>query len=184
MRRSLLGFIGSWMGAQIALLSFKRQRAFDKQLDWYERAAGAIHSMRDKIQIAYTFEKEKTEPDTLKGLWQSVQGAHVDLDRLALESALYADDKTITLMTAIAEKVQQVANKTEAFDPPRIKSDKNKLLEEIFNLSTYLQDESKPLLQQGRIHLEIDRQPFWHRLVGARSAGAMSARTSAPTTNH
>jgi hypothetical protein len=39
----LMGFIGSWLGAQIALLSFKRQRAFDKQLDWYDRATRALH---------------------------------------------------------------------------------------------------------------------------------------------
>jgi hypothetical protein len=50
----MLGFLGSWMGAHIALLNFKRQRAFDKQLDWYERAVSAIHSMAEKIQIAYT----------------------------------------------------------------------------------------------------------------------------------
>src|SRR5882762_935006 len=31
----VLGFVGSWIGAQVALTNFKKQRAFDKQLEWY-----------------------------------------------------------------------------------------------------------------------------------------------------
>jgi hypothetical protein len=56
------GFLGSWVGAQLALLSFKRQRAFDKQLDWYERADKSLQELIEKIEIALTFQDEKGTP--------------------------------------------------------------------------------------------------------------------------
>jgi hypothetical protein len=33
----IAAFLGSWFGAAVALAQFKEERAFERQLDWYER---------------------------------------------------------------------------------------------------------------------------------------------------
>jgi hypothetical protein len=68
--------IGSWVGAHLALSGFKQQRAFDKQLEWYEQANKSLQEMIEKIDIALTFQREKGTPEAnLKGNWSAVQGA-------------------------------------------------------------------------------------------------------------
>jgi hypothetical protein len=57
----ILGFVGSLIGANFALRNFKRQRTFDKQLDWYERAARAVYTLAERIEIACTFQDEYDE---------------------------------------------------------------------------------------------------------------------------
>jgi len=47
-------FLGSAIGAIAALSRFKRERAFDRQLDWYERMIRALHDMALRIDIAVT----------------------------------------------------------------------------------------------------------------------------------
>jgi hypothetical protein len=89
----LLGFVGSWIGAQVALINFKRQRAFDKQLDWYERAVIAIHAVAEKIQIASTSERNNEPAEKRNEQWRDVQMAHRVIDRVGLEAPLYATDK-------------------------------------------------------------------------------------------
>lgn len=120
----LLGFIGSWVGAQIGLINFKRQRAFDKQLDWYERAFGAIHSMAEKIQIACTSEQNNEPLEKLDEQWRDVQLAHRVVDRVGLEAPLYGTDRAVAQMKKIVRTVQEVADKTEAFDPPKFPNPK------------------------------------------------------------
>jgi hypothetical protein len=160
----LFGFVGSWMGAHIALFNFKKQRAFDKQLDWYERAVSAIHSMAEKIQIASTFEDDRVPPppELLEKLWRDVQSAHLALDKVSRESYLYASARAKDQMVKVAKKVQEIANKSEAFDPSKTKKGSRKdLVQEIYDLSTFLERESRALLREGRLHLGID-QRFWH----------------------
>jgi hypothetical protein len=119
------GFLGSWVGAQLALLSFKRQRAFDKQLDWYERADKSLQELIEKIEIALTFQDEKGTPAAdLRGNWSAVQGAHLQIDRIASQAALFASPGATKQISSAATLVQTVANKTEAFDPPYIKEAK------------------------------------------------------------
>jgi hypothetical protein len=90
----VFGFLGSWLGANLALQSFKRQRAFDKQLDWYERAARAIFLLAEKIQIADTFQSDPdTQAGELKRLWEDVQGAHLKLSWVSYDSRLFASRK-------------------------------------------------------------------------------------------
>jgi hypothetical protein len=161
----LLGFFGSWIGAHVALLNFKRQRAFDKQLDWYERAAGAIHSLADYIQVALTSEENKEPAKKLEADWKNVQSAHRVLDKIFVESRLYASESAIRDITKITRKVQKVANQTEAFDPTTFKpGTRGELLGEIDRLSNFLEDASPSLVEEGRIHLGIDRVSFLHRL--------------------
>lgn len=39
---ALTGLLGAWVGASVALRKFKRQRGFDRRLDWYERTIRAM----------------------------------------------------------------------------------------------------------------------------------------------
>jgi len=156
---ALFGFVGSWLGAQVALLSFKRQRAFDKQLDWYERAARAIYSLAEKIQIAGTSEDNAATPSALEKQWRDVQHAHLVVDRISQEAKLYASNTAVVQIDQIAKKVQKLADETEAFDPPLIKASLRKeMIEKIYQLSLYLEKAAPPLLSEGRLHLGIDRR--------------------------
>ena len=161
----LLGFLGSWIGAQIALQSFKRQRAFDKQLDWYERAASAIHSLADYIQVAWTSEENKATAKKLAADWKNVASAHRVLDKIFAESRLYASETAVREITTITRRVQEIANKTAVFDPKTFEPDtRDELLGEIDELSNFLEDSLPSLVEEGRIHLGIDRVSFWDRL--------------------
>jgi hypothetical protein len=171
----LLGFIGSWVGAQIGLANFKRQRTFDKQLEWYERAFGAIHSMAEKIQIACTSEANKEPPEKLNEQWRDVQLAHRAVDRVSLEAPLYGTYRAVAQMKKIARTVQEVADKTEAFDPTKFPKStggqegeeelpsSQELMDEIEWLGEHLEKSSPALIGEGRKHLGINRRPFWNR---------------------
>ena len=154
---ALMGFIGSWLGAQMALSNFKRQRAFEKQLDWYERAARALHGLAEKIDIAVTFQAESTTPKkVLQGVWSDVQRAHLELDRAAQDAALYASDVALELLSHINKVVQEVANQTEAFDPPKIdKVNQERSMSAIYALPKRLEKAREPLLVEARRHLGL-----------------------------
>jgi TPR repeat protein len=152
----LMGFIGSWLGAQIALSNFKRQRAFEKQLDWYERAARALNDLAEKIDIAATFQDQPQTPqEDLHGHWSAVQQAHLELSRAAQDAALYASDAALKHLSGINKMVQEVADKTDAFDPPNIVVDKEKSMSAIYNLPAKLEKGREPLLLEARRHLGL-----------------------------
>ena len=152
----LMGFFGSWLGAQIALSNFKRQRAFEKQVEWYERAARALTDLAEKIDIAATFQEDPTtKKEHLQGTWQQVQGAQLELGRAAQFAPLYASDAALKHVSRIEKMVQEVANETEAFDPPKIKVDKPKKMSTIYDLPEKLEKAREPLLLEGRRHLGL-----------------------------
>jgi hypothetical protein len=45
--------LGAWLGADIALSRFKRERAFDRRIDWYERV---IRTLNQTTQTLYDVE--------------------------------------------------------------------------------------------------------------------------------
>jgi hypothetical protein len=160
---AVAGFIGSWVGAQLALSSFKQQRAFDKQLDWYERADKSLQEMIEKIEIALTFQEEQGIPAAdLKGNWIAVQGAHLRIDRIASQAPLFASPVATKQISSAAALVQMVADKTEAFDPPSIKEGKKRVeaLELIDTLPDKLRKMQKPLTIEARRHLGFDTGGF------------------------
>jgi hypothetical protein len=154
----LLGFVGSWIGAQIAMSSFKRQRAFDKQLDWYERAAHSLRDLAQKIEIAVTFQEEQgTSPEHLGRVWRDVQNAHLELDRLAHEAGFYGSTAAMSLITGISEAVQEVADQTAAFDVGELRGKKKQdALALITGLPERLIETHGPLVAEGRRQLRLD----------------------------
>ena len=53
----IAAFLGSWAGALAALLRFKRERAFDRQLGWYERMIRSLYHMGKSAGSAYRIGK-------------------------------------------------------------------------------------------------------------------------------
>jgi hypothetical protein len=167
------GFIGSWVGARLALSSFKQQRAFDKQLDWYERADESLQEVIEKIEVALTFQEQKGTPAAhLKGNWGAVQSAHLRIDRIASQAALFASPDASEQISSAAMLVQEVADKTEAFDPLDIKEGKKRdeALELIGSLPDQLREMQKQLIIEARRHLGFDTGGFLvDSLVEARN---------------
>jgi TIR domain len=144
-------------GTLNALSQFKKQRAFDRQLTWYETTIRALQEMAQKIDVAITFQDEPgTTPDLLGGVWRDVQNAHLALERIAIEAPLYASDEGLKVIKTILAQVQAVANATEAFDPPKCKPSSLKgALKRIEDLSEKLTRAIKPLAQQVRALLDV-----------------------------
>lgn len=165
----LLGFVGSWIGARIALSGFRRQRAFDKRLDWYERAAKSLRHLAQRIEIAMTFQREEdVDPEFLEKLWRQIQSAHLDLDEIVHEAGFYGSAAAIALMNKIGHTVQGVADSTEAFDPDAIGEElRDAALEKVDGLVARLRKAHAPLVAEGRRHLGLDEVSWMGRLVRA-----------------
>jgi hypothetical protein len=165
---AVAGFVGSWIGAQLALSSFKQERAFDKRLDWYERADKAVHDLTQAIEVASTFQEEvDTPPDQLNRAWISVQRAHLQLGLVAEQGPLFGSQVAADRVARIDKLVQGVANESEAFDPPKIKArEKQMALEKIYELPEKLRQERKPLTAEARRHLGLDRSNLFQKIFG------------------
>jgi hypothetical protein len=147
--------LGSWVGAQVALSRFKKERAFDRQLDWYERMIRALHHMALRIDIAVTF---KDDPTTTRNLltevWEKVQTAHIDLEKFASEAPLFGSQEATKRTAQISDEVQKVADKTEAFDPVNHRLTEQQM-DGIVRLTGKLRHATKPLADEARRHLGI-----------------------------
>src|SRR5436190_23949019 len=98
-------FLGSAIGAIAALSRFKRERAFDRQLDWYERMIRALHHMALRIDVAVTFRDDpKTSPEDLNEAWDKVQRAHIELETFASEAPLYGSRDATNRARSISEE--------------------------------------------------------------------------------
>ncbi len=150
----IAAFLGSWFGSLASSAQFRRERAFDRQVNWYERVIRALHDMAQKIEIAITFQAEGG--GDLPALWSAVQQAHLVIDTLAQEAPLYGSSTAARAAEKIAGVVQDVADKTEAFEPQVIPdAAKNEALERIGELPERLRKAARPLAKEARRHLGI-----------------------------
>ena len=143
----IAAFAGSLLGAVTALSRFKRERAFDRRLNWYEQAIEALHDMAQKIEIARTFQEESgTDDALLDQVWRDVQAAQLALENIGHKAALYGSNQAMKITKKILREVQEAANETEAFAFRAIKEQEQaaKLLL-IDGLSTKLAKAAMPL---------------------------------------
>jgi hypothetical protein len=162
----VLGFVGSWLGAQVALSNFKQQRAFDKKLDWYDRAGRSLLNLAQDIEVAATFQAEKgTDPEDLEDAWSDVQQGHIELESLAYEAGFYGSSVAVDLMDKIRKVVEKAAEGSEAFDPKVLPvRRKQDALNEIIDLSAKLRKVHARLVLEGRSHLGIDGSNWFGKL--------------------
>lgn len=147
------GFVGAIAGAFVARWQARRQKGFERQLDWYEHQIAAMHDMAQAIEIACTFQRETADLPLLQKLWRDVQGRHLALDTLMNQAPLYASDAACKAVTKLEEVLDEAANETEAFD--LAKTANEKLLELMDGLATSLRKRSRPLAKEARAHLGI-----------------------------
>jgi len=152
----IAAFGGSVLGSVVALSRFKRERAFDRQLDWYERALRAAHEFTLRLEIAMTFTREsKSDASLLARVWQEVQAAHLEIDRCATQADLYGSKNAIQLARKLATVVQDAANETDAFDVPGRDAEGERRLELLDTVPERLRRTAKPLAEAGRRHLGL-----------------------------
>ena len=151
----IAAFLGSWLGALTALSRFKKERAFEKQLGWYEEMIKSLHYLAERIEIASTFqEDEKSTSELRTEQWEKVQIAHVRLEASTNEAALYGSAEAAKNCAKISEVVQEVAEETQAFDLPNYPELVQKL-SLIDELPSKLRRAAKPLAKEARRHLGI-----------------------------
>jgi hypothetical protein len=152
----IAAFVGSWGGAQMALRRFKKERAFEKRMAWYEQTIRALHYLAERIEIASTYqdEKDKHPPERLAEVWQEVQGAHIDMEAVINEGILYGSEEAIKNCARIVKAVQDIADVSEAFDLAKHPEvvDKLPLIDQ---LPAKLRRAARPLAREARQHLGV-----------------------------
>jgi hypothetical protein len=153
----IAAFLGSALGAWTALQRFRKERSFDRRLDWHERAVRAVFTLAQRIEIASTFQDEKNVgQEFLEKMWRKVQDAHLAIDDVANEAGLYGSDKAVNVITSVATLVQELADETEGLDPLAIPpSRRRKALEKIDALPDRLRQEISPVVKETRALLGI-----------------------------
>lgn len=146
-------FLGSWAGAATALSRFRRERAFDRQLDWYERMVRSLYSLGEAIEVAMTFEKEGRR---INHFWVEAQKKHLELDRFAREALLYGSRTAITAAEKARNLTQDAANATAAFDPDAIPQDQHvQAFTLLRQLPAQLYEAAQPIIKEARHHLRL-----------------------------
>lgn len=170
----ILAFVGLWINKRLELFKSEQTRlnkleeqtqalkhelqkqrdtrAFDKQLDWYERVIRALHDMAQKIEIASTAQEEGDDEEYLDEYWEDVQKAHLELSTLTDEAELYGSKKAVETTKNILNQVDEIADKTDVFDANFTKQN----LELIDSLPNKLRKAAKPLAIEARKHLGLD----------------------------
>ena len=108
----LTGLLAGYFGVVLALKHLREQRAFDKQLEWYERtirALGNLSRLTIEMEIA-----AKHRPLDIEA-WEK---GRVDLQQCLDEAALYADQESYWELFKTVAKWDQLK---EQADTKRIK---------------------------------------------------------------
>ena len=88
---SAVGSLGAAaFGYRYALARFRRERRFDRQLEWYERATKAFIDAANRISWAIASEEIGLPPDEQRKCWVAAHESLLALQGLEPEAALYA----------------------------------------------------------------------------------------------
>jgi hypothetical protein len=91
----LTGGITGYLAALYAMRQFKAQRAFDRQLEWYERTARTLGELaRLHLRLASTRASQTPDPDLMIKTSQEARKELVNLQQCISESLLYAEQSS------------------------------------------------------------------------------------------
>ena len=96
--------IGTWIGARIALDRFRKERAFDRRMDWHDRA---LRSARRVFQAAADAEHAIRQGNDDTPFAEERAAATRELGAVLNEGRMYASDTEFKLVTLIATHLAQ-----------------------------------------------------------------------------
>lgn len=106
----ITGLVVGYLGVLLALKQFKAQRAFDRQLEWYERTIRALarfSSLSRQIALARQLQSSKL----LSEAWQQMERGVADLEQCVNEAVLYADQRSYEQLSRMGEKYEELKNR-------------------------------------------------------------------------
>lgn len=96
------GLVSGYFGVLLALKQFKEQRAFDRQLEWYERTSRALGAASRLLRGLSTRSRyEPLDPNEL----DKVMG---DLEQCINESTLYAEQTSYDLLQRMGVEYETI----------------------------------------------------------------------------
>jgi len=98
----LTGGITGYFTALYAMRQFKAQRAFDRQLEWYERTARALATLR-LLQID-AYDAKDSERDVQEKASDELKKGFFDLQQCTNEAVLYAEQSSYEQLHGMGNK--------------------------------------------------------------------------------
>jgi len=127
------GVIASIITAYLALRTFRAQRAFDRQLEWYERTVRAIAALEHIHAEEYIAKMYDMPDQPMKE--EELQKGHLNMQHCVDEAVLYAKESSYELLREMSAKYY----KTKSSAP------KEELVEVSKLLNASLLELSKPV---------------------------------------
>jgi hypothetical protein len=106
------GLVSGYLGVLLALKQFKEQRAFDRQLEWYERtirALGRFSTLNREMALAPMF----GNPDQTFKAWQELQKGLADLEQCINEAVLYAEQQSYEQLKTMGAQYEEIKGKAD-----------------------------------------------------------------------
>ena len=153
---SALGaFAAAAVGYRFALAKFRRERIFDKQLAWYEKATSTLIEAANKLNWALAGELAGIPEADRRRAWADAQNALVSLRGLETEAEMYASvssyealSEAVTDVTYLARSIWQLSDRPPGVDMPT----PQRLYEVVFKM---LYHAASRLAADVRGHLEL-----------------------------
>ena len=106
----IAGVITGYLGVLLALKQFREQRAFDRQLEWYERtirALGRISTLNREMNLI----AKLPAPDEWWKAWQELQKGLADMEQCINEAVLYAEQQSYEQLKTMGAKYDEIRKK-------------------------------------------------------------------------
>lgn len=145
------------IGYSFAVAKFRRERAFDRRLEWYERMLRTLVNFSLELEVAATI-AEQAAARAAGGAadWHPVQMAHLEFIRVSAEVYLYGTDGAVALIRRGEAAVQRVADETDAFDSAA------EYLGTVWALARLLKRVGHLIATDARAHLALGSQARVH----------------------
>ncbi len=146
---ALSALLGAWVGARVALDQFKKERAFDTQLEWYRDAVRLLFNARRELS-ALIYESEIGQDPTAEAL-----------DRMVAAPAKAAEQADTGHLFASVAAIEALRGAAAAFDrrrDPRQMTTEENLAALRLIVSAYT-DSAEKVAAEGRRHLRLESLP-------------------------
>lgn len=100
----LFALSGAWFGATLALNRFRRERAFERQLDWYERVSRSLMEV-SRLITSVTIAGEREDDNEAARFWEEAKPSWKRLFEIQAEAPLYASQAGYDALTDLSQRI-------------------------------------------------------------------------------